>query len=47
MDSTDSDIANLINVPKEVLFQDYLLPPWIWTHLYINLSIILSTAGHL
>ena len=29
MDSTDSDIPNLIDIPKEVLFHDYLLPPWI------------------
>ena len=29
MDGTESDIPNLIDIPKEVLFQDYLLPPWI------------------
>ena len=32
MDNTDSDMPNLINVPEEVLFQDYLSPPWIWTY---------------
>ena len=33
MDSTDSDIPNLIDITKEVLFHDYLLLPCIWTHL--------------
>ena len=30
MESMDSDIPDLINVPKEVLFQEYILPPSIW-----------------
>ena len=29
MDSMDSDKPNLTDVPKEVLFQDYLLSHWI------------------
>ena len=29
INSMDSDMPNLINVPKEVLFQDYLFPPWL------------------
>ena len=53
-----SDIPNLINVPKEVLIQDYFYPPWMWTHLNDDtlpdtnnynadaLSIILFTARH-
>ena len=32
MDTTGSDKPDLTNIPKEVLFQDCLLPPWIWTH---------------
>ena len=32
IDSTDSDIPNLIYIPKEVLFQNYLLPPLVWAH---------------
>ena len=28
MDSMDSDMLNLIDVPEEVLFQNYLLPSW-------------------
>ena len=28
MNSTDSDIPNFINIPKEVFFQNYLYPPW-------------------
>ena len=28
MDSKDSDVSNLIDVPEEILFQDYLLAPW-------------------
>ena len=28
MDSMDSDMFNLIDVPEEVLFQDYPLSAW-------------------
>ena len=28
MDSIISDMPNLINVPKEVFFLDFLYPPW-------------------
>ena len=27
-----SDMPNLIDNPKEVLFQNYLYTPWMWTH---------------
>ena len=27
-----SDMPNLFNIPKEVLFQNYLYAPWMWTH---------------
>ena len=30
-DSLFSDMPNLINVPKEVFFQNYLYTPWMWT----------------
>ena len=29
MDSMESGISNLINIPKEVFFQNYLYPSWI------------------
>ena len=32
MHSTDSDMLDFINIPEEVLFQDYLFPPWMQTH---------------
>ena len=34
MDSMDSDIPNLIDVPEEVIFQDNILQPWMWTWLF-------------
>ena len=32
MDNMINDMPDLIDIPKEVLFQNYLYPPWMWTH---------------
>ena len=33
MDSMISDMPDFINVPKQVLFWNYLCTPWMWTHM--------------
>ena len=33
LDSMISDMSYFIDIPEEVLFQDYLNPTWMWTHL--------------
>ena len=46
MDSTDSDICNLTDIPKQVPFDVYLHQPWMWTHLNEAILEIWHIARH-